>query len=227
MVMTFNPFGLSLVSYKGGKYKGTTSPYPITSGLQATFTFAKNTPTNVSGIGQGDMVMIYDNAGSLNLAWSPYTLNGTFQLTTQYYVWGVFNAVTYTDITGTDKELPFWASLTQTFNGKPAVATIDDVPNNVYQIQANGAISTAANQVGCNYGFSMLAGGPNTQTGQSTAFLDTGQLLNAGNAQGGAIYAPLKIVGLADIPNNNWTDPYPIVNVVINNHIYKPGTMSV
>lgn len=207
MVQTFNPFGFSFASYKGGKYRAASSQYPIQSG--AAFTFGGN-PT---GLASGDLVGINSNGANPGYI-GPANTNGTSTAATAL-VLGVFVNVQYTDPSGTFQELPIWARGQTTFGGFDGAVTVDDVPLSVYNVQANQPLMST--YIGRNYSFSMQSTGDNTNLQQSTMFLDVSSYEQ--NA-----LASLKIVGLAPIPNNNWTDPYPIVQVIINNHMYKPGT---
>ena len=96
-------------------------------------------------------------------------------------------------------------------------------PNSVFQVQCNsnfGGIAANQTRVGYNYQFQL--GTANTYTQSSTATLDV-----LGTATTTNVYDSYKIVGLALIPNNLWTDAYPEVLVVPNNHFLRQGTLGV
>ncbi len=213
MSQTFNPYGLSYYELKGGKDKAYTQPYPI----HTAFSFP---------IGQGDPL----NQGvSGDGALTAYTAPTAGTLAANTYIVGVFVNVTYTNTQGQLITSTYWPANTATYNGLNAMVTVADVPYNIYRIQCNGSLGLTGQQVAVGKNYNILintntATAANPVTGQSQASLD----VNTGVANTTNFNLSLKIVGLAPPrpgETNEWTDPYPEVLVIINNHVYKPGTV--
>lgn len=90
--------------------------------------------------------------------------------------------------------------------GKPTGYVVND-PNAVFMIQANGSVPLAA--LGSN--------APIVQTAGSASIGKSRNALNAA-AIDTTDTLPLRIVGLAELPDNDWGDAYTIVLVKFNNH---------
>lgn len=202
MSISPSPYGLSQVSYKGGKYRGSLSTYYIPS--EYPFSFGQGDPVQM---GSGGFVASYLNPGPTSLAGSTMTL-------------GTFVSVTYVNLQGQTVIAPYWPASTQTFNDQPAIATVNDLPYVVYKVQCSQTLgldsSSFATAVGKTY--NLLWTAPNANTGQSTvSLLPTG---------GGFNYSTCQIVGLADPViggTNSWYDTYADVLVLINNHAFNAG----
>ena len=203
MSQTANPYGLSQVAYKGGKFRASVSTYYISSGYALSF-------------GQGDPVQMgtggYVGAYSGNVP----TVQAANTMTL-----GTFVSVKYVNTQGQTVISPYWPASTVTFGGQPAIVTVNDLPLVVYQVQGNASLqlTAPATAIGKNYNLNPVA--PNPATAQSLVSLN---ISSGGNA---AAWATCKIVGLADAKiggTNSWYDPYPDLLVIINNHAYKIGT---
>lgn len=90
---------------------------------------------------------------------------------------------------------------------RPSVKVVDN-PNAVFMIQANGSVPQTA--LGANAAIIQTAGNTtfpqNSRNALSASSIDTTDTL------------PLRIVGLAQLPGNDWGDAYTIVLVKFNNH---------
>lgn len=104
----------------------------------------------------------------------------------------------------------FWpggtTSTVTTGQGRPLGYVVDD-PNAVFLIQANATLTQAA--VGKNAAIVQTAG--TASIGKSRNALDAASVNTTPTL-------PLRIVGLAELPDNAWGDAYPIVLVKFNNH---------
>lgn len=209
------PYGLSQVSYKGGKYRGSLNTYYISSGYGQSF-------------GQGDPVQM-GSGGYVGA----YTVQPT-NVTGATMTLGTFVSVTYVNTQGQTVIAPYWPASTLTYNNQPAIVTVNDLPYVVYQVQCSGSIpnitaptsaSGSIGQTGVGKTFNLIAtagtdNAPNPATGQSqAALLVTTTTINAA-------YNTVQIVGLADPKiggTNSWYDPFPDVLVIINNHAFNAG----
>lgn len=203
MSQTASPYGLSQVAYKGGKFRASVSTYYISSGYALSF-------------GQGDPVQM--GAGGYVAA---YSGNVPASQTASTMTLGTFVNVTYVNTQGQTVISPYWPASTVTFNGQPAIVTVNDLPLVVYQVQANASLglTSPATAIGRNYNLNPVA--PNATTGQSLVSL------NVSSGGGADTWRTCKIVGLADAKiggTNSWYDTYPDLLVIINNHAYKIGT---
>ena len=212
MSQTSHPYGLSRFEYKGGKNRESVSVYPLASGYATSL--GQGDPVNLSPSGGGGLVVAYSAPTGGAPASSTQTL-------------GTFVNVTYTNAQGQEIISPYWPANTVTYGANPAVVTIADLPYNIYQVQCNGSLALTGNQtaIGKNYNLIITGNnGPNASTGQSRAALD----VNSGIAGANNINLTAKIIGLAPVPingTNAWTDPYPDVLIIINNHVFKTGTL--
>ena len=89
---------------------------------------------------------------------------------------------------------------------RPSIKVVDN-PNAVFMIQADATVAQTA--LGANAAI--------VQTAGTSVF---GKSLNALSASSvnTTDTLPLRIVGIAEIPNNAWGDTYPILLVKFNNH---------
>lgn len=202
MPATANPYGLSLVEYKGGKFRAAVNDYYLVSGY-------------ANALGQGDPIS--GAAGGGTCVDAPSAANNA-AVAYLNQILGVFGAVNYVNPQGQEIIAPYWPANTITSNAVPATIKINDLPYCVFQIQTNATLG--ANSTFKNY--NMTQATPNAATGQSTVALDVSNYNNTTTS------ASLKIVGLADPlagSTNNWTDAFVDVLVIINNHMFKPGTL--
>lgn len=213
MSQTFNPYGLSYFELKGGKDKAYTQTYPIHTAFS--FPIGQGDPLNQSASGDGALIA--------------YTAPTAGTLAANTYTVGVFVSVSYTNTQGQLINSSYWPANTATYNGLNATVTLADVPYNIYKIQCNASLGLTGQQVAVGKNYNILintnaASSANPATGQSQASLNVSTGV-AGNTNSNL---SLKIVGLAPPQpgqTNAWTDPYPEVLVIINNHVYKPGTV--
>ena len=91
-------------------------------------------------------------------------------------------------------------------------AYIIDNPFALFLIQADASVT--AGDLGLNFDVTASGGDVNTVYGTSRYTLDA-------STRTSAIGTALKLVGLANIPDNNWGDPFPIVVVKLNGPIMQ------
>lgn len=131
---------------------------------------------------------------------------GTTTLTPQ----GVFVGCSYINSIGYFVNSQYWPGGTTTGvttdPGRPLGLVVND-PNAVFMIQADDTLTMAA--IGANAAIVQTAG--TTAIGKSRNALDASSVNTTSTL-------PLRIVGLADLPDNAWGDAYPIVLVKFNNH---------
>lgn len=110
-------------------------------------------------------------------------------------------------------EKTYWAA--NTTYVKPPVVYWYPVEDVVYSVQAVGSVA----QTAIGDAADPVAGTLNTNSGKSGAYLDTANLVGAGNS------AQWKIVGLRQEPGNTWGDTYTIVDVIANEVglAFRPG----
>lgn len=127
---------------------------------------------------------------------------------------GVFMGCQYTSTAlggVVSKDKPYWPASTVAADAKAFVA---DDPDLIFQVQADDDSATiAATAVGANA--DILVG-----TGSTTA-ITSGFELDASTVASSA--ANLRILALADLPNNEWGD-FAKVEVLINEHFYRTTT---
>ena len=121
-------------------------------------------------------------------------------------VTGVFVGAKWVDPTSGQ---PVWdnklAAGTSSAQGDIEAFVIDD-PAQTYWIYADASVSQG--DVGLNFEVT-ASGGGNATTGIAYTVLDA-----SSRGQGGL----LQVVGLAEVPNNAWSDPTPLVEVIIKRH---------
>ena len=94
---------------------------------------------------------------------------------------------------------------------RPTAYVIDN-PFALFLIQADASVT--AGDLGLNFDVTASGGDVNTVYGTSRYTLDA-------STRTSAIGTALKLVGLANIPDNNWGDPFPIVIVKLNGPIMQ------
>ncbi len=126
---------------------------------------------------------------------------------------GVFIGAAWIDPTSKqpvmDQYLPADTSSAGFINGenRPMVY-IADSPDNIYVVQADASVS--AGDVGLNFNVTTL--GADTVYGVSRMALDA-------STRTSAVTGAVKLLGLAKVPDNAWSDPYPMVLVRLNSAV--------
>lgn len=208
MSATFNPYGFSHVERIGGKPRSQTLQFPLTASLGGAgyaTSLAAGDPVAFSASGAGGYVI--------------QAIPGTNVAAANSLI-GTFVSVNYTNPQGTIVQTTLWTANTPIAPGTLPTAIVNMDPNVIYQVQCNAPIAAVTNavQTGIGLNFNFAVGAPNINTKTSTFVLDT----NAGG--GPEVWRNCKIIGLAQIPNNAWTDAFPDVLVVFNNTAFKQGT---
>ena len=126
--------------------------------------------------------------------------------TTTLTPWGVFMGCRYIEpATGFALDSQYWPASVTT--GLKVYAKVMTNPFGVFQIQGDAATTIAA--IGANAAIVQTAG--TAAIGKSRNALSVSSINTTDTL-------PLRIVGLAAIPNNEWTDTYPDMLVKFNNH---------
>lgn len=268
MAQTSNPYGFKLVYGKesqlsaGNQSFRIKDQYAVTSGSFANTLYPTVTVPVGAGIGSGDPVVLVPgtstigtdkvSTGTLGLSSDPWggtksavsglSLNTAITVLGGESLVGIFGGCSYQP-KQQGRQLQrseMYTNLTETASAAGALATVQDHPFLVWQVQTNGPflasqVAAPLTPIGCNYNFTYNTG-VNSSTGQSTAqlFVQNNLSSTAGAAYGlpqsafaNNAYSYFKVIGLAPIPNNNWTDPFVDVLVVINDHYLKAGTSSI
>lgn len=94
---------------------------------------------------------------------------------------------------------------------RPTAYVVDN-PFALFMIQADASVT--AGDLGLNFDVTASGGDVNAVYGTSQYTLDA-------STRTSAVGTALKLVGLANIPDNNWGDPYPVVIVKLNGPILQ------
>jgi hypothetical protein len=94
---------------------------------------------------------------------------------------------------------------------RPTAYVIDN-PFATFLIQADASVT--AGDLGLNFDVTAASGDVNAVYGTSQYALDA-------STRTSAVGTALKLVGLANIPDNNWGDPYPVLVVKLNGPILQ------
>lgn len=94
---------------------------------------------------------------------------------------------------------------------RPTAYVVDN-PFALFLIQANASVS--AGDLGLNFNVTAVGGDVDTVYGVSRYSL-------LASSRTSAVGTAVKLVGLANIPDNNWSDPYPVVVVKMNGPILQ------
>ena len=94
---------------------------------------------------------------------------------------------------------------------RPTAYVVDN-PNALFIIQADASVT--AGDLGLNFDVTAASGDVNSVYGTSQYALDA-------STRTSAVGTALKLVGLANIVDNNWGDPYPVVVVKLNGPILQ------
>ena len=129
---------------------------------------------------------------------------------------GVANGFAWVDaVTGPQlrNSIPADVSSAGLYDGsdRPTAYVIDN-PFALFMIQADASVTVG--DLGLNFDVTASGGDVNTVYGTSRYTLDA-------STRTSAIGTALKLVGLANIPDNNWGDPFPIVVVKLNGPIMQ------
>ena len=224
MSTTFKPFGLKPVYHPSGldravPFVGTntynpgttyTAPYSLSGAQVAFYQF---TPVALTASGQ--------------LTVAAQAAAGT----TIGRVYGVFDGVEYTNSDGR-RSVAKYALKTTLDASTQIIFWIFQDPQLVYEIQANGSVTTAA--IGTQYNFDTTAGSlvtDGTAIGVGGAGFSTTALLATAVAAGAQ--GQVRVVGLGREvaypagSNNAWGDTYTIVQVQIANNMFAAASVSI
>ena len=94
---------------------------------------------------------------------------------------------------------------------RPTAYVVDN-PFALFLMQADASVT--AGDLGLNFDVTAASGDVNAAYGTSQYALDA-------STRTSAVGTALKLVGLANIPDNNWGDPYPVVVVKLNGPILQ------
>ncbi len=94
---------------------------------------------------------------------------------------------------------------------RPTAYVVDN-PFALFMVQADASVT--AGDLGLNFDVTAAGGDVNSVYGTSQYTLDA-------STRTSAVGTAVKLVGLANIPDNNWGDPYPIVVVKLNGPILQ------
>ena len=94
---------------------------------------------------------------------------------------------------------------------RPTAYVVDN-PFALFLIQADASVT--AGDLGLNFDVTAAGGDVNAAYGTSQYALDA-------STRTSAVGTALKLVGLANIPDNNWGDPYPVLVVKLNGPILQ------
>ena len=240
MANTFNPYGLARVDKVGGKDRQFTFKFPLVCNQAGTATYNVSLGSGDpmafvatgTGLGQVGKLALYNFTAPTQTGGSPLV---PAKPNTQQVPIGQFVGVEYFDLQGHLIKSGLWIANTQVKAGTVPIVTIDCDPQSIYQVQLNNPITALLNQsvqgaAGLNANFANNTAGPNVNIKSSTFALDASSINTAPGAGTFDNLYQFKILGLADMPstdpNNSWSDQYPNVIGVFNNHFLKAGTFS-
>ena len=190
-MQTFAPNGLQMVSDITGHHNNAQRVYEVPNGASCP-ALHRGAPVKFSG----GVVTSVGAAGNAPIL-------------------GVFNGAAWID-SGSSRQpvisgfLPAGTSSAGNFEGlgtRPQVYIIDN-PDTTFYIQANASVS--AGDMGLNFNVTTL--------GESDAFRQSRYALQA-SSRTSAVTGAFRIVGLARLPGNAWDNPFPVVEVKINQSI--------
>jgi hypothetical protein len=188
---SFAPFGLRAVAALG-THGNEVRAYPLPNGANCP-DLGKGSPVKLSG-----GVITSAGAGGGPLL-------------------GVANGFAWIDPTTKQPQLrnsiPADTSSAGLYDGsdRPTAYVIDN-PFATFLIQADASVT--AGDLGLNFDVTAASGDVNAVYGTSQYALDA-------STRTSAVGTALKLVGLANIPDNNWGDPYPVLVVKLNGPILQ------
>ncbi len=191
MPQSFAPFGLRAIAALG-THGNEVRAYPLPNGANCP-DLGKGSPVKLSG---GVIVSAGTGGGPLLGA-----------------------AVGFAWIDPTTKQpqlknsIPADTSSAGLFDGsdRPTAYVVDN-PFALFLMQADASVT--AGDLGLNFDVTATGGDVNAAYGTSQYALDA-------STRTSAVGTALKLVGLANIPDNNWGDPYPVVVVKLNGPILQ------
>jgi hypothetical protein len=191
VAQSFAPFGLRAVAALG-THGNEVRAYPLPNGANCP-DLGKGSPVKLSG-----GVITSAGAGGGPLL-------------------GVANGFAWIDPTTKQPQLrnsiPADTSSAGLYDGsdRPTAYVIDN-PFATFLIQADASVT--AGDLGLNFDVTAASGDVNAVYGTSQYALDA-------STRTSAVGTALKLVGLANIPDNNWGDPYPVLVVKLNGPILQ------
>lgn len=191
MAQSFAPFGLRAIAALG-THGNEVRAYPLPNGANCP-DLGKGSPVKLSG---GVITSVGTGGGP---------------------VLGVAAGFAWIDPTTKQPQLknsiPADTSSAGLYDGsdRPTAYVVDN-PFALFMIQADASVT--AGDLGLNFDVTASGGDVNSVYGTSQYTLDA-------STRTSAIGTALKLVGLANIPDNNWGDPYPIVIVKLNGPILQ------
>jgi len=185
MSATSAPFGLRPAYFPTGLERAQALANGIASGYS-------------SNILKGQPVIYSASAGTIVVATAP----SAGASAASYPVTGSFQGVEWTDTTGRRRVSNYWPASTAVVAGSVVAYFYNDL-NIVYEIQADGPM--AQTTIGNEYNFSNITSG-STTTGLSTATLSA-------TGVGNGVQGQMRVVDIAQYPDNAWGDAYTIVRV--------------
>jgi hypothetical protein len=185
MSATNAPFGLRPAYFPTGLERAQALANGIASGYS-------------SNILKGQPVIYNASAGTIVVATAP----AAGASAASYPVTGSFQGVEWTDSTGRRRVSNYWPASTTAITGSVIAYFYNDL-NIVYEIQADG--SMAQTTIGNEYNFSNITAG-STTTGLSQATLSA-------TGVGNGVQGQMRVVDIAQYPDNAWGDAYTIVRV--------------
>lgn len=204
------PIGLTPLRYlNGSPWTGAVNTYylpvdPVTN-IGYTTNLGFGTPAALGAVGSGLVGIGSAGAGAADP--SPPLL-------------GAFVKFEYTLPDGTGVESKNWVGGTVVKAGTSIRAFVTDDPNIIFNVQTNSAAGLPATSVLQNVDMTNFSAVD--ATGFSQAVLDQTHLNNG-------VTKNLKILRLVGDPRNAWSVggnfPYNNVEVLINNHVYRAGTL--
>jgi hypothetical protein len=128
---------------------------------------------------------------------------------------GSFQGVEFVDTEGRYRVSNRWVANTVATDIRAYYTQTQD--NLVYEIQANATLTAAA--IGDQFDWTAIAG--NGVTGLSSVALDVA------SAAGPGANAGLRVLGLNPGPDNEWSDPFPIVLVQVSEHQFVADRVAI
>ena len=191
MPVTFAPFGLRAIA-AFGTHGNEVRAYPLPNGATCP-NLNKGSPVRLTG---GVVASIGATGGGPLL--------------------GVANGFAWVDpVAGPQlrNSIPAGTSSAGLLDGdnRPAAYVVDN-PNAIFLVQANSSVTVG--DVGLNFNVTAVGGDVSPVYGQSPYSLQA-------NSRTSAINTAVKLMGLAQLPDNSWADPFPIVVVKLNGPIMQ------
>lgn len=235
MAATASPFGLLARWHPSGQARSNQYENVILSGQTPAIYYG--TPVALA-VGQGSATPKVNNGSAqsvtVTVASGQVVLVPVFSATaTTCPCLGSFAGVEYTDLNGRRQYSKFWTSGQQTLPGTYTIAYVWDDPENIYEIQCDGALNTGTNafqfygrQLNFNstdIGAGTAPAGNAVPIGQSAQRANATMVTANGITIGTSNTGALVIVQAPDVSNavGSITDAFPSVYVKINTHQQK------